>query len=124
MRPLKTSQRVLTWLCLYPADSTISIAMKTIYIIFAVFTFSTSLIICISALMCFWKFVKIDSNLALYSTITAIACFTVVYAYIVMFFSRKKIQLTFEDLEKIYDARKSCLSCINRSTVDHSVLSE
>lgn len=38
MEPLSTSRRTLTWLCIYPADKTVTWQKKLLYIIFTAFS--------------------------------------------------------------------------------------
>lgn len=106
MKPLETTKRVLTWLCVCPADESTSIKQKKMY---AIFTFMVCFS-CISGFLgsvaFFIKFMKSDLENSLIALIVLAACAAIIIGIIVAFLFRHKINEIFEDLSTIYSACK------------------
>lgn len=109
IRPLHTTRRVLTWLCLYPADKNTSKLTKLAYIIVSSIVFTTCLYCSASSIVYFMKYVSTDSEEALYALILCIGVLPLIIAILIAFALRHKITVIFEKLTNIYDERKKNL---------------
>lgn len=105
MNPLKTSQRVLAWLCICPFDE--SANKRTKIIIFALSIFAANLCSVAASVAFFFTFVSINLEESLYSILQIAAYFYVTYAMIMTFISRRKFNTIFEKLSKIFDTSKN-----------------
>lgn len=107
MRPLQTNKRVLTLLCLYPSDESVS---KWKQLTLAVFTF-----LIIAANMCgliassfyFVKFVSTDLETSLHALLQMAALSAATYMLVIGLVLRQKINDIFSRLKNIYDASKN-----------------
>lgn len=107
MQPLATNHRVLRWLCLYPTDENTSKWQKLCYILFAIKTFLSLILILASCIVYFCTFVRTDMEKSL-SSLFQIAGFTgVIYELIAMFFLRYKITSISMKLSAIYKASEN-----------------
>lgn len=104
MKPLVTNKRVLTWLCVYPADRTTSSTMKLAYVIFSCVVFFGILISLIASWAFFLKYASIDLEVALFAASQIAAASGILYAIIMTLFSRRKLTAIFLKLNEIYDA--------------------
>lgn len=107
MKPLVTNRRVLTWLCVHPADETTSKFEKISYFIFSLIVFSGILSSLIASIAFFYKYVKVDLEVALYAVSQIAAASSVLYAIIMTLFSRPGITDVFKRLTIIYNESKS-----------------
>lgn len=105
MVPLKTSRRVLTWLCMCKPDVPLSAFQK-------VTCFSVVLVYFISMFGTFGgcaaffiRFVSVDLTESLYALISSTASTDIVYGFIMGYINREKISMIFDNLSKIYQAR-------------------
>lgn len=106
MKPLSTSQRTLTWLCMFPPSGDASNCKRISYFILSVSVFAT-LAICLMSSVCYIsKFISVDLKASLYAMSPAIACTGLLYVYIVAIFSQRSISALFKKLSAIYDACK------------------
>lgn len=103
MRPLEASQRVLTWLCVYPTDESTSRWEKVAYLA----SYSSVLLGIIGNLaasaLYFVEYLQIDSEKSFYavSQMAALAC--VVYIMGIALLLRHRIVIVFDGLAKIYE---------------------
>lgn len=103
MKPLATSQRVLTWLCLLPPDNNISEWTKRSYMAFALAIIVGALVLLVSSIMYVVKFISIDfqdTSIAISAGFGAVA---MVNSIIVAIYLRHKIPPMFEQLSRIYE---------------------
>lgn len=111
MMPLKTNRRVLMWLCVWPSSQVISIWKKIGYIIFALSVFGFAvypITLDIGLLMMSLHTGDLETSFqAIYQmSVSANIAYACTYACILIFVLRNKINDIFEELIKIYDARK------------------
>lgn len=104
MKPLATNRQMLTWLCLLPAESTVTIRKKNQYIATISITFGL-LVSCV--LTYFLKFGSMDLKEALYAVCEMSACFNVILMTVAALYKRHRMTSFFEGLDIIYDQRKS-----------------
>lgn len=104
MKPLVTTKRVLTWLCMCPANESTSINMKICHISFAFVVFISNLSYIAAALISFSEFVFVDVERSLYPMMESMEILVVVYGAMVTFPMRQKINAIFDELTAIYDA--------------------
>lgn len=106
MRPLKTSQRILTWLFVCQPGETISDRKKM-----AMFLSGLVIIIAnVGSMSCATVFfineLKIDLEESLYALFQISAVYFVIYMQIMGFFSRQKIGNMFDNLTELYGTCK------------------
>lgn len=106
IKPLATNQRVLTWLCVYPAEKTTCKFKQMAYIFFSFVVFSGILSSLIASVAYFMKFVSIDLEVALYAVSQIAAAASVLYAIAMTYLSRRGITAIFQKLNEIYDQSK------------------
>lgn len=110
MIPLATTQHILTWLSVCPADESTSTQMKLAYGIFTSFVSISNL--CGSTAILFF-FIKAPSNRLedyVFATIGLVAFCSIIYGMVVVIFSRSKINDIFTELSTIYNASKCSLN--------------
>lgn len=110
MKPLETSQRVLTWLYVYPANESTSrwkiVAYRTCFL--AVLFGNIGNLTASAAY--FVEYVTTNLEQALYS-VAQIACYTgAVHRIGTTYLLRHRIPIVFDGLAKIYDECKYLLS--------------
>lgn len=103
--PLKTNRRVLTWLCMCPANEATEKWKKIAYTSLSIT--AVLLIVCafLASVAYFGKFASTDLEEALYALFQIIGAVSLLFAIKIAYFSRNKIDAIFENLTKIY--RKS-----------------
>lgn len=103
--PLKTNRRVLTWLCMCPANEATEKWKKIAYTSLSIT--AVLLIVCafFASVAYFGKFASTDLEEALYALFQIIGAVSLLFAITIAYFSRNKIDAIFENLTKIY--RKS-----------------
>lgn len=109
MKPLAKYQRVLTWLCLLPAEEGTGRRQKVVYFLFSVNMFATIFVCALSNILYFLKFVSNDLESALFPLYIFIGCFGLIYMLISAILFRPQMSVLFEKLLKIYDASKYLL---------------
>lgn len=108
--PLKTTRRVLTWLCAWPPTQEISVWKKIGYIIFALIVLGFAIIPIMLDIR--WLTISLrtgDSEacfLAIYQMSVSANC---AYASVLIFHLRTKINDIFEKLIDLYDTRTHLL---------------
>lgn len=110
MKPLVTNQRVLSWLCVCPVDKNTNKWQKLVYKIFTISLAILMMGIFVSSSMFFWKFMAVDVEEALYAVYQVMGSTCLLYImFIVVCFSRSKLNVTFSKLSDIYKASKKFL---------------
>lgn len=109
MKCLESGQKLLYWYSIRPDEpSKEGHAMARLFIItflpLSVFTCE------VSSILFFMKYVAIDFNAAVFSLLQIAIYFGLFYTMIVVAFSRHQITSIFDNLQKIYDSRKTLLS--------------
>lgn len=87
MRPLKTNQRILTWLCLHPANNDTSKLTVCAYWISALATLSALVIVLVASSTFFWKYITDDIKQSLPAISQAFVVFDAAYTLIVLHFA-------------------------------------
>lgn len=103
MKPLATTQQILTWICILPADKNISTWSKRGYIALVLALILADFTVFVSSLMYVFKFISIDvleTSIGLYQVAASII---MANAIIVAFLFRHKIPSIFEKLSEIYE---------------------
>lgn len=106
MKPLVTNNRVLTWLCVCPADDSISPREKLSYILLTVTTFLIATFILFGSIAYLSTVIRIDLEKSLTSLAQISALSIVTYIFVAMFLLRNKISAIFTKLSEIYKASK------------------
>lgn len=103
MKPLVTNAKVLTWLCILPAQEQINRRMKLIYI---AFTFTLS-ITCfcglVSSLAFMMEYLSTNLEDCLYALFQVAADSSALYMVLVALFLRHKMAALFDKLSEIYN---------------------
>lgn len=108
MNPLQTAKQVLTWLCVLPADETVSERKKLLYrgLVYVVFVSMVSSLL--ASVAFFIKFMNIDLEEALFALAQVGGTSAMGNIIIATYFLYPKIIAIFEKLSKILTERK-CL---------------
>lgn len=102
MKPLALSQRVLTWFCVCPDETSIK-WQKFAYVAFTA-TSVTSLIFCyIPSIVAVFEFLSIDLESSFYALFQVSALSASLYNVIFVYFSRQRVNAIFENLTAIYN---------------------
>lgn len=109
MKPLVISHRILTWLCMCPADESTRRSTKIFYAIFGLTIFSINLCNISAGTAFVLKFISTDLESALYGVFNAIAPASMMYVMIATLFLRYEVKGIFDKLSRIYDASKHFL---------------
>lgn len=107
MEPLPTSRRVLTWLCIYPANETTSAQKKLVFAAYSLLVILALVAADVSSWMFYLKFVSVDLETSLMADFQIFGFAMELYIFPVMLLSRLKVKSTFESLAEIYDASKN-----------------
>lgn len=103
LKPLPTTQRVLSWICVETDDESINSSK----ILFSFLIFTANLFGLISSVAFFLKFVSINLEQSLYTMFQISGTISTFYVSFIVFFSRRKISKLFQSLSKIYDDCKN-----------------
>lgn len=107
MEPLKTSNLVLTWMCMCMPNKKPNAAQRFLYVAFASIVHIANASALISCAAFFFKYVTIDLKQSLYALMNIAANFGVIYACVyVECFDRTNLNKIFKKLSKIYVACK------------------
>lgn len=107
MIALKSNRRVLTWLCIYPADENTSEWQKRAHVAFSVFVFGLNLFACGASAVYFIKYASDDLESSLLALSQMSGCINALYINIITFSSRHKITAVIDSLSDIYKSRES-----------------
>lgn len=110
MKPLVTCQKMLTWLCAYPDDSTASASRKSVCKIITLCIFILNLCALASSVAFVLKFMRIDFKESLYSFMQIAGSSNTTITMIIAFFSHFAISGLFESLSKIYEKSEKLTS--------------
>lgn len=108
MKPLPTNQRVLTWLCLFPASENTSNFVKLGYIVLTFVCITCMTANLIASVAFFIKSVSTELEKSLFALFQIVGSLSVWYMFITVFPSQHKIHAIFRRLSQIYDESKNC----------------
>lgn len=106
---LETTKQVMTWLCMYPADDSLSPYQKTLYGASGLLVFLINSTYAAAHLAYIWKHFLTDLEGSLLALMILTAFGSVAYISIIAFSKRHKIAEIFLNLRSIYDACKCFL---------------
>lgn len=106
MKPLKTMQQVLIWLCIYPTN--IGKWRKFINIVLTSFLVIGTLTASILAGLGFvYKFISIDFDASLDAVYVVVGFIPLINSFVMMMHLNHRIVAIFDALKTIYEERKS-----------------
>lgn len=106
MKPLATDQRILTWLCVLPAEGKTQKWGKLPYFVLILSLIVAALSVFLTSLLYTIKFISIDlleTSIGIYQMIAIIPMANTI---VMTFFCRHKIPPIFEKLSKFYEKCK------------------
>lgn len=103
MRPLEASQRVLTWLCVYPADESTSRWEKVTYVAGYTSVLLGNIGNLAASALYFVGYLQIDLEKSLYAVAQMAALASGVYIMGIALLLRHRIVIVFDGLVKIYE---------------------
>lgn len=103
MKPLATSQRVLTYLRLLPARENCSVWEKRSYTALIIYLIVSNITVCLSSLMYTLYFMSTDFEGTAIAVCQIFAAMPMGNTIVVAFFFRHQIPSIFEKLSKIYE---------------------
>lgn len=107
MKPLNTSQKLLTWLSIYPNENGTRKCNKSLSILLISFIIVIEISFFVSS--CFFVEENLSGNVeeSLYALFQISGAIALIYSLIVSFYSRKNITAFFKSLANIYEASKN-----------------
>lgn len=102
MKPLETNQRVLRWFCILPSHEPASKWQKIVYITLTPTTIIAMVSIVTASAFFLLKYISIDLEMALYALFQISTCGSLLYACVVVFYSKHRIPIVFDHLADIY----------------------
>lgn len=102
MQPLQTNRRILVWLWLCSESETRNKFKKLLSISFTFIVVASITFGLISSANYLWRFLSIDLQGSLFALYQSAGFLSILYAFVVMFISRHKIDAIFDDLTQIY----------------------
>lgn len=107
MRPLATTQLMLTWLSMCPADDeSTTPRQKWLYIAHTLVVLILTVAGCASSLAYCLKLISTDFDSAVFAFMATIGMFGVIYFMIAAFSMRHQIEEIFTNLSAIYESSK------------------
>lgn len=106
MRPLQTTERVLIWLCLLPADKTTSKWTKLSYFAFSAVVVTSNVTFFAASIVFFMRFYSTDLHGSFYAIFQITGMLPIIAMIIVSFCMRRKIEMIFEMFRQIYAESK------------------
>lgn len=106
MKPLKTIQQVLTWLCIYPPEKNIEKKQYLIYIAFSLTGIVALLSLVLASLAFIWKFIAIDFDASMDALYPIMGWIPLINAFVTMIRLKHQIVAIFDALSSIYNERK------------------
>lgn len=103
IKPLATNQRVLTWICVCPVESTTSKNTKLLCIMFTITLYLIILIAFASSFVFFIENISIDMEKSFYALLQLIVFTGQAYVLMSIFISRHKITAFIKTLSDIYE---------------------
>lgn len=107
MKPLATTQLVFTWFCLCPADATATKSQKIAHKITAFAAVIAIISVLVMSVIYYWQFMRIDLEESFYALYQICGDINLLYMFVVAYFSRSKINATFNKLSNILSASES-----------------
>lgn len=105
--PLKTTRKVLTWICVHPVDEAVSNRTKMGYAFFSITLFIINMNGLVASAAYLLKFISTDLESALYSAFQVDTLTATAYSNIVVLVSRSKFVAIFDELDNIFGASNS-----------------
>lgn len=106
MRPLQTTEQVLTWLCLLPADKMISDWRKLSYILLTAVIVTSIMAYLPASVAYFMRFYSTNLDGSFYALFQITGLLPIITMIVVSFGFRHKIKLIFDKFTKIYAESK------------------
>lgn len=106
MKPLKTTQKVLSWLFVCPIDESISRRQKLIYIVLVLEIIAADFSITASSVAFINKYISINMSDTFYAVFQLVSAIHILIVFCLTYFTRKKINSIFSNLSKIYGESK------------------
>lgn len=106
MRPLSTSQEVLTWLGVFPSEESASLWKKSAYAIVSYTILFANILFLLSAMLYLKQNMLIDVKASLYSAFQILGYSEATYSFVIILFCREKFIASFNRLSEIYDSSK------------------
>lgn len=103
MKPLLTNQKVLTWLCICPADETTRKWQKFIYIGISFAIIAMKMSVVVSSMIFLLKNLSSDLNAALFAFLQIVGMSGMIYTFITGLLIRLKIRDSIQSLVEIYE---------------------
>lgn len=107
MQPLATSQQVMTWLCMCPAEESTSKKRRLCYVAFSIIVSIITFAALLTSIVFFIKYLSIDFEAALYTIFQIAAESAVLNLIIVALINRQRIAAIFTELTKLYASSKN-----------------
>lgn len=107
--PLKTNRWILTWLCVFPPEKNTSKWKKLAHIAFSLTVFIINAGSFFGSLAFFLKYMSVDLEQCIFALVQMIGEVNMSYVSIITFIQRDKIKAIYDDLSRIYRARKSSI---------------
>lgn len=113
MQPLETTRRMMTWLCMHPADESTTPQQKLAYVTHTLVILFFHLVSFVASFVFFVKYVSIDFNGAIFAFMIGIGELGLIYFLIAAVLMRHQIESIFSSLSTIYESSefKSCRPC-------------
>lgn len=111
-QPLKTTQSILTSLCICPSDEFPTPSKKRV---FASIVAATQICSFATSLTYLIKFITIDFEGSLFAFLAFIGHTTLIYSFLIALSLRHKIRAIFEQLASIYNNSKHAILNFHRS---------
>lgn len=107
MASLTTNRRVLTWLCILPANETTGKCEKIMYMTFSATIIAVEVCITTSSMVYFLKNVSVDLDTSLYALFQMTGSTSLIYILVYAFSMQHKIADMFQHLSNICDSCKT-----------------
>lgn len=106
IKPLKTTQQVLTWLCIFPPQQNTRKLQKLMYKVFSLTVFMVLSFQVCASLAYVWKFIAIDFETSMDAAHPIMGWIPLINSFVVMSLLKQRIIEIFTTLSNIYDKRK------------------
>lgn len=120
MKPLATTQQVLTWLCICPVDKIANKWKRLSSIGFSLTIYAVILTHVTASATFALKNYSIDLEKSLYATYQFLAWSPILYIFIVAYFTRHKITGLFSGLSEFYDTSNFICTFFPRSFIGNN----
>lgn len=106
MIPLETNRWVLTWLCVFPPERHTSKWKRLAHVAFSLTVFFINAGSFFGSLAFFLKYMSVDLEQCIFALVQMIGEVNMSYISIITFLLRDKIKAIYDNLSRIYRARK------------------